>query len=241
MRLWVPTRILRMSLAPLPSKVLQPASPVKVVIVDDHAAIIGMMTQVVESLPGFKVVGTALGGEAARTICRSQQVDILILDLMLPDVSGLTLLGDLEVMCPQTRVLIFTGNLNTAAMRGALAAGVLGVVEKMAPLETFRAALQSVAQGQTYFGPLAGELIKDIVSRNHSTKNSIDELTKREKTVLSYVAQGLSSKEIADRLGVSVHTVINHRSNLMKKTGLRRVAQLSLFAAQSGLVGETAH
>lgn len=211
----------------------------KVLIVDDHAAIIGMMTQVVESLAGFKVVGGALDADAAISICRNQPVDIIILDLVLPGVSGLALLTDLSVIRPQARILIFTGNLNAAAMRGALAAGVLGVVEKMAPLEIFRSALQSVAIGQTYFGPLAGELIKGLVSRNSSGHQGISELTKREKTVLCLVAQGMSSKEIADKLGVSVHTVINHRSNLMKKTGLRRVAQLSLFAAQSGLIGET--
>ncbi len=214
------------------------AGTTKVVIVDDHAAIIGMMTQVVDSLPGFKVVGSALDADTALTLCRNQPVDIIILDLVLPGVSGLSLLRDLTVVRPQARVLIFTGNLNAAAMRGALIGGVLGVVEKMASLETFRAALQSVAIGQTYFGPLAGELIKGLVSRNSASKEMV-ELTKREKTVLCHVAQGLSSKEIATKLGVSVHTVINHRSNLMKKTGLRRVAQLSLFAAQSGLIGET--
>ena len=210
----------------------------KVVIVDDHAAIIGMMTQVVEALPGFKVVGSALTAEMALTLCRNQPADIVILDLVLPDMSGLSLLRELTIIRPQARVLIFTGNLNAAAMRGALINGVLGVVEKTASLETFRAALQSVALGQTYFGPLAGELIKGLVSHNTGRKEMV-ELTKREKTVLCHVAQGLSSKEIATKLGVSVHTVINHRSNLMKKTGLRRVAQLSLFAAQSGLIGET--
>jgi DNA-binding NarL/FixJ family response regulator len=216
----------------------QSAGTTKVVIVDDHAAIIGMMTQVVDSLPGFKVVGSALDADTALTLCRNQPVDIIILDLVLPGVSGLSLLRDLTVIRPQARVLIFTGNLNAAAMRGALIGGVLGVVEKMASLETFRAALQSVAMGQTYFGPLAGELIKGLVSRNSPSAGMV-ELTNREKTVLCHVAQGLSSKEIATKLGVSVHTVINHRSNLMKKTGLRRVAQLSLFAVQSGLIGET--
>lgn len=216
------------------------ASVAKVLIVDDHAAIIGMMTQVVESLPGFKVVGSALNAETALAICRNQSVDIIILDLVLPGVSGLALLGDLRAIRPQVHVLIFTGNLNVAAMRGALQAGVLGVVEKMAPLKVFCAALQSVALGQTYFGPQAGDLIKGLFSQRNTEVSTLDDLTKREKTVLCYVAQGLSSKEIAEKLGVSIHTVINHRSNLMRKTGLRRVAQLSLFAAQSGLIGQTA-
>jgi DNA-binding NarL/FixJ family response regulator len=212
----------------------------KVVIVDDHAAIIGMMTQVVESLDGFKVVGSALDAESTMSVCREQTPDIVILDLVLPDVSGLSLLNELNAIRPKPRILIFTGSLNPSAMRGALAAGVLGVVEKMASLEIFRAALKSVAEGQTYFGPLAGDIIKGLVSRNAGTKTVTVELTKRETTVLQYVAQGLSSRQIADKLGLSVHTVINHRSNLMKKTGLHRVAQLSLYAVQTGLVGETA-
>lgn len=234
-------RFYRMSLSPVPSH-SAPSDCTRVMIVDDHAAIIGMMAQVVESLPGFKVVGSALDSESAMEICRSQPVDIIILDLVLPGVSGLALLTELNGIRPDAKVLIFTGNLNPAAMRGAISAGVLGVVEKMAPLEVFRAALQSVAAGQTYFGPLAGDLIKGLVSQKKQPeiRANITQLTRREKTVLSHIAQGMSSKEIADKLGLSVHTVINHRSNLMKKTGLRRVAHLSLFAAQSGLVGETA-
>jgi DNA-binding NarL/FixJ family response regulator len=210
-----------------------------VVLVDDHAAITGMMTQVVESLPGFKVIGTAMDAESTMALCRERLPDIVILDLVLPDVSGLSLLNDLSSIRPQPRILIFTGSLNPSAMRGALAAGVLGVVEKMASLDIFRAALKSVAAGQTYFGPLAGDIIKGLVSRDKEAKTVTFELTKREKTVLQYVAQGLSSRQIAEKLGLSVHTVINHRSNLMKKTGLHRVAQLSLYAVQSGLIGET--
>lgn len=211
----------------------------KVLIIDDHAAIIEMMTQVVESLPGFKVVGSALDSDTAMELCRTQSADIIILDLVLPGVSGLTLLHDLIVLRPQAKVLIFTGSLNAPAMRGAITAGVMGVVEKMANLDIFRTALQSVAAGQPYYGPLAGRLIKSLVSRESDEKTSSAELTKRERTILCHVAQGMSSKEIADKLGLSIHTVINHRTNLMKKTGLRRVAQLSLFAAQAGLIGET--
>lgn len=197
-----------------------------------------MMTQVVESIPGYRVVGSALNADSAIAICREQHPDIVILDLVLPDVSGLTVLTELKGLRPAPRVLIFTGNLNPAAMRGALDAGVLGVVEKMASLDVFRAALQSVAIGQTFFGPLAGDIIKGLVSRKNDTLPGVIELTPREKTVLGYVAQGLSSRQIAAKLGLSVHTVINHRSNLMKKTGLHRVAQLSMYAVQSGLAGE---
>jgi DNA-binding NarL/FixJ family response regulator len=225
-----------------PSLINQSAGEVKVIIVDDHAAILGMMTQVVETLPGFRVVASAFDSETAVEICGKEQADIIILDLVLPGVSGLSLLSELAVICPRSRILIFSGSLNLAAMRGALAAGVFGVVEKMANLDVFRAALVSLSQGQTYFGPLAGKLIQALVSYDQPPvegTSNISKLTLREKTVLCHVARGLSSKEIADKLGVSVHTVMNHRSNLMKKTGLHRVAQLSMLAMQAGLVGET--
>jgi len=211
---------------------------VKVLIVDDHAAIIEMMALVVESLPRFKVAGRALDATAAIEICRSQAVNIVILDLVMPGMSGFELLVSLKTIDPQARVLIFTGNLNSTTMHGTLSPNVFGVVEKTASLEIFRQALLAVAAGRTYFGPQASELIKDLVARKPAAGQAT-ELTSREKTVLSFIAQGLSSKEIAHQLNLSLHTVINHRSNLMKKTGLRRVAQLSLLAARMGLVGET--
>lgn len=215
-----------------------PAPVTKVMIVDDHAAIIEMMMQVVESVPGFKVVGHALDGDSAIELFKVQPADVIILDLVLPGVSGLALLNDLMALRKDARVMIFTGSLSVPAMRGAITAGVLGVVEKMASLDVFRAGLQAVAAGQPYYGPQAGRLIRELVSRPEEATGQA-ELTKREKTILCHVAQGLSSREIASKLGLSVHTVINHRTNLMKKTGLRRVAQLSLFAAQTGLIGET--
>jgi DNA-binding NarL/FixJ family response regulator len=214
-------------------------SVTKVLIVDDHAAIIEMMTGVVDSIEGFTVVGAALDADTALQICREQEVDVIVLDLVLPKISGLALLDDLAKLRPKAGVLIFTGNLTPAAMKGALATGVLGVVEKMAPLAIFRAALESVAQGQTYFGPMAGQFIKELVSRNPAQSLGEVALSKKEKVVLSHVAMGLSSKEIAEKMGLSVHTVVNHRSRLMKKTGLRRVAQLTMYAAQAGLISET--
>lgn len=223
---------------PVPSVRSNVSTVTKVALVDDHAAIIEMLTLVVELLPRFKVVHHALEASTALTYCQSQPVDILVLDLVLPGMSGLELLANLQATCPHVRVLVFTGNLTPTAMRGTLSPNVFGVVEKMAPLENFRQALQAVAQGQTYFGPRASTLIKDLVTSRNPFASSV-ELTHREKTVLRYIAQGLSSKEIAHKLNLSLHTVVNHRSNLMKKTGLRRVAQLSLYAANAGLISET--
>ncbi len=212
-------------------------SPVSVVIIDDHMAIIEMMTPVIDSIPRFKVVGHALEGAPGLTLCRRLQPDVIVLDLILPQTSGLTLLADLRAACPQSKVLVFSGNLSASAIRGAFAAGASGFVEKAGSLDEFRAAMQAVVAGQTYFGTHTSTVIKNLVCRNTPVK---DELTARERVVLRHIAEGLSSKEIALKLGISVHTVLNHRSRVMQKTGLHRVAQLSLHAAQLGLIGELA-
>ncbi|HSH94119.1 MAG TPA: response regulator transcription factor [Roseimicrobium sp.] len=206
-------------------------------IVDDHQAIIEMMTHVVDSIAGHRVVGAAKDAKEALGIAERERPDVLILDLVMPQFSGFFLLKELRKVSCSARVLIFSGNLSPVSIREGLAAGVFGFVEKAAPLQEFRTAILAVGAGQVYFDPKTSRVVHGLVNRNHEGPTVGPDLTEREKTVLRLMALGQSSKEIAERLDISVHTVINHRSNLMKKTGLRRVAQLSLYAVQAGLIG----
>ena len=221
------------------SLISEPKNLVKtrVMIVDDHQAIIDMMTQVVDSIAGHKVVCAAKDAKAALQVFHQEQPDVLILDLVMPQFSGYFLLSELRKASCSTRVLVFSGNLSPVSIREGLAAGVFGFVEKAAPLQEFRTAILAVGAGQVYFDPKTSQVVHGLVNRNHKGPPVGPELTEREKTVLRLMALGQSSKEIAERLDISIHTVINHRSNLMKKTGLRRVAQLSLYAVQAGLIG----
>lgn len=143
----------------------------------------------------------------------------------------------LRAVCAGAHIMIFSGNLTLEKIQQALAGGALGIVGKMASLEEFRRALVAVSEGRTFFSKEVSALIKELVV--HHGRLSIAEgaaLSDREKEVLEYLAQGFSSRQIAAQLGVSVHTVANHRSRLMKKTGLHRTAQLSVYAADLGLV-----
>jgi DNA-binding NarL/FixJ family response regulator len=210
-----------------------------VAIIDDHVVLNEMLAQAVGVIDGYDSVGWAANASDALALCRREQPDIIVLDLVLPKVSGLSLLNELREICPKARFVIFSGNLTSTAIRSVLAAGVHAIVGKGSPLGEFRDALHAVTAGQTYFGAQVREMIKDIISHPDGAAAEVSQLTPRERTVLRYIAEGLSSKEIAAKLGVSINTVVNHRSNLMKKTGLHRVAQLSLYAAQIGLIGET--
>jgi DNA-binding NarL/FixJ family response regulator len=218
-----------MPLAPTPRL---PAA-CRVVLIDDHSAIIEMLQQVVESVPGYKVVGSAPEVGLALELCRREQPDLIVLDLVLPPASGLALLGDLQAACPRARVINLTGYLPPASIQRALSSGVHGLVEKMAALDEFREAMRAVSSGKVYFCRAASEEIRNMVNLK-PTRTA--RLTEREKSVLQAIANGYSSKEISTRLGISVHTVVNHRTRLMKKTGLRGAAQLARYATQIGLV-----
>lgn len=198
-----------------------------------------MMAQVVESIPGFKVVGNAGDVGSMRELCLREKPDLVVADLMLPRSSGPASLGELQSACGGARVLIFSGHLRPALVRGALLSGAHGLVEKSATLEEFRDALRKVGSGQVYFGRSSSEEIRSLVNGGPARRSRPRRLTEREKSVLSGIADGLSSKEISARLGISVHTVVHHRSRLMRKTELRSVAHLARYAVQVGLVDET--
>jgi DNA-binding NarL/FixJ family response regulator len=211
----------------------------RILIVDDHEAIIEMMRPIIESMPGYSVVGYGTNCEQALEVCRREHPDVLVLDLVLQNGSGLELLQEVRRVCPFIRVLVFSGNIWSTALRGALAAGVHGVVEKMTSLAEFRTAIKAVSEGRVYFSPFVSEQIKELVNRRAPVVRSVA-LSHREKIVLRHLAEGFSPKEIAGKLGISAYTVVNHRTNLMRKIGLRGPAQISLYAAQIGITGESA-
>ena len=212
----------------------------RVVIIDDHTMLNELLTSVVDSLKGFHVAGSARTEAAALQLCAKEHPDLVILDLVLSSTFDLTLLEKIGQLCPRARVIIFSGNLTPDIIQQVLSAGAYSLISKSANLGEFRAALLTVAAGRTYFSPEVSGAIKGLVV-NPATPAATgrSRLTRREQTVLCHLAQGLSSKEIASRLGVSVYTIANHRSRLMKKTGLHRAAQLSLFAVRHGLLGNT--
>ena len=224
--------------APVSRPVAVPAG-CRVVIVDDHTAILEMMRQIVESISGYKVVGSAISAAEAREICRRAQPDMIVLDLVLPGVSGFGLLGELRAACPRARILIFSGHLRPPLMREAMLSGAFGLIEKTATLGEFQEALRAVGSGQVYFSRFASEVIRKIVNRDPAMLARSVRLTLREKSVLRAIAEGMSSKEISARLGISRHTVVNYRTRLMKKTGCKGVARLARYAVQIGLVDET--
>ena len=221
-----------------PRRSPQPARQA-VVIVEDHTAVLEMMKAAVEGIPGFQVVRSAGDVAAAAELCGRMQPTLVVLDLGLPQRSGLALLPELRRLCPGARVLIFSGNLRPSSIRSALLSGAHGLVEKTATLAEFESAIRAVGNGQVYFSRFASEEVSGLIHRRPAGSVRLVRLTDREKAVLCAIAEGLSSKEISARLRISPHTVVNHRTRLSKKVRVRGVARLSRYAVQIGLLDGT--
>jgi DNA-binding NarL/FixJ family response regulator len=137
---------------------------------------------------------------------------------------------------PNTRVLVFSGHENPVLVRDMLEAGAHGFIEKTAGLFEFKKGLETVANGGTYFGPAVASLLRNVVANPAAANNAPDFLTDREREILQLVAESHSTREIAGKLGISVKTVDNHRTNLMRKLNLHDVASLTRYALEVGIV-----
>jgi len=205
-----------------------------VLIAEDQTAIRNLLAAYITALPGFTVVGEAGGVEEALRVAHEKKPAVVVLDWMLLGGLGLDFLRRVRIE-PPPRVLVFSANTTELAVREALAAGATGYIEKTASFGEFTTALQAVATGRTYLGPAVARAVQRIVSNPEKVETSV-ELSVREREVLRFIAEGLSSKEIGERLGISVRTVENHRASITRRTGLRSIAQLTLHAVRLGLV-----
>lgn len=207
---------------------------VPVLIVEDQTAIREMLVAFVRAMPGFSVVGEAGDVQEALRVAEETKPRVVVLDWMLLGGLGLEFLRSVRID-PPPYVLIFSANTTDLAVRESLAAGAKGYLEKTASFKEFTLALRAVGAGQAYLGPAIAQNVRRLVRTPEQTENNTD-LSPRERDVLRFVAEGLSSKEIAERLALSVRTVENHRARITRRTGLRSVAQLTLHAVRLGLI-----
>ncbi|MBI5688460.1 MAG: response regulator transcription factor [Verrucomicrobia bacterium] len=199
----------------------------RLVLIEDQTAIREMLAEILRLDANYQLVGEAGDGQAAVQLCLEVTPDICILDAKLPGLNGVDILRRIAKKLPNMRVLVFSGHENPVLVREMLEAGAHGFVEKTAGLFEFN--------GGTYFGPAVAALLRNVVA-NPATSNAPDFLTDREREILQLVAESHSTKEIAAKLGISVKTVDNHRTNLMRKLNLHDVASLTRYALEVGLI-----
>lgn len=211
-----------------------------VVIIEDQTAVREMVAEIVKSNSDFEVIAESGEGQKALEICLERRPDFVILDVMLPGLNGAEVLRRFAKHLKKTRVLVFSGYQNPNLVRELLQAGAHGFVEKAAPLSELKKGIDIVASGGSYFGPEVAQMLRDaVLNPNSPARRGVDILTAREREILQLIAESYSTKEVAQKLNISVKTAENHRTNLMKKLDLHDVASLTRYAIQHGLIETT--
>lgn len=211
---------------------------VRIILADDHKIVREGIQRLLEEEAGMQVIATAADGLEALRLVDAQPPDVLIVDLMMPGITGLEVTRQVAQRYPQVRIIILSMHADEAYVIEALRSGALGYVLKESGHVDLMAAISEVQAGRRYLSaPLSDRAIDAYINSAQQTPgNTYDSLTPREREVLQMAAQGHTAAEIAQRLTISPRTVETHRANLMQKLGLRSQAELIRFALQRGIL-----
>jgi two-component system, NarL family, response regulator LiaR len=205
---------------------------IRILLADDHAVVRQGLRMFLSLDPDFEIVGEARDGAEAVRLCRELAPDIVLMDLVMPVMDGLTAIGIIRRETPDSEVIALTSVLDDGSVIGAIRAGAIGYLLKDTDDAELRRAIRAAAAGQIQLSPQAAARLVNEVRLPEAPET----LTDRESEVLRLLAGGLANKEIAAHLGIGDQTVKTHVGNILAKLGVRSRTQAALFAAQTGLV-----
>jgi DNA-binding NarL/FixJ family response regulator len=209
---------------------------IRLLLADDHPVVRKGILSCLMRQPGLEVVGEAGDGDEALAKAKELTPDLVLMDVDMPGLNGLAVTEVLRKELPQTRVLILSMHSSPEYAMRTMEAGARGYVLKEASPEELLRAIQTVNAGDSYFSPdLAQAVLNRYVQENPDAAAG-ERISHREREVLIQIAEGLSNKEIACRLGVGVRTVETHRERIMRKLNIHSVAGLTKYAISKGLV-----
>jgi two-component system, NarL family, response regulator NreC len=213
---------------------------IRIVLADDHVVLRAGLRALLNSEPDMLVVGEAGDGSEALEQVEQQQPDVLVLDLMMPNVKGIDIIENLTARFPTTRVLILTMHADTQYIRHVLKVGGAGYVLKSSADTELITAIREIAGGRSYLTPEATEiLLADYRGQDTAEEPQppeLDLLSEREREVLVMAALGYSSREIGELLSISPKSVGTYRQRLMEKLNLESRAELVQYALRNGLL-----
>ena len=205
--------------------------PIHVLIVDDHSVVRRGLRMFLADDPDFAIVGEARDGAEAVAQARALRPDVVLMDLLMPGMDGITATGIIRGELPDTEVIALTSVLEDAAVVGAVKAGAIGYLLKDTHSDALCRAIKAAAAGQVQLAPqAAARLLREV-----RTPDSPEVLTARETEVLRLLAAGKANKQIAAELGIGENTVRTHVSSILAKLGVQSRTQAALYAAHTGL------
>ncbi len=205
--------------------------PIRILLVDDHAVVRQGLKMFLGLDADLEVAGEAENGEEAIRLTRSLQPDVVLMDLLMPVMDGITAIGHIRREFPDTEVIALTSVLEDEAVMKAMRAGAIGYLLKDTQAEELRRAIKAAAAGQVQLSPqAAARLLREV-----RVPDSPEKLTERETDVLRLLALGRANKEIALELNVSEKTVKTHVSSILRKLDVPSRTQAALYAVRIGL------
>ena len=214
-------------------------SKIRVVLADDHLVVRSGLRMLLQAQPDIDIVGEAESGHEAVEKVRALRPDVVLMDIQMPDSSGIDATRRIKQVAPETAVLALTMHEDDHYFFEMLHAGASGYVPKRAAPDELVDAICTVSAGEVFLYPsLAKRLVQDYLKRAEAGDYPMvqDDLTPRELEVLTLIAEGLTNPEIAERLVISAKTVDRHRENIMRKLNMHSRIDLVKYALKMGLI-----
>ncbi len=210
---------------------------IRVAVVDDQRLFTRGLSGLVGMLPDVEVVGVAYDGEEAIALCRREEPDVVLMDISMPKMDGISATREIRSLLPQSAVIILTAHEEDEQVFEGIKAGAQGYLLKDAELEDLSRAIRTVYAGDTIIAPeLAQKMLSTFQSGGPKGSRLVPPLTERELGVIRALAQGMSDRQIAHSLGISEKTVRNHTSNIYRKLHIFDRTQAVIYAVREGVI-----
>lgn len=209
----------------------------RILLADDHALVRAGIRALLESVPGIEVVGETGDGLDVVERVRRDPPDAVLLDITMPDLNGLEAAARIAALGVPTRVLMLSMHASPEYAARALAAGAAGYLNKDSAFDELAAAIEAICSGRRYLcSAIDARLVEEIGRRGGTGPRGLEVLTQRQRQILQLVAEGQGTRQIAERLFLSVKTVETHRSQIMRRLGIFDVPGLVRYAIRHGLL-----
>lgn len=210
---------------------------VRIILADDHPIMLEGLKALLEREPDMEVVGLVMNGRDAVYLTNKLAPDIVIMDVSMPELNGIEATRQILAQHPNVKVIALTIHSDARYAMEMLKAGARGYIPKQCAYEELARAVRSVKMGQAYLSPgVTGNLLESLTGQGGGSKSSaFSSLTPREREILQLLAEGNTSRAVADKINISIKTVDTHKVNIMRKLGLKSLAELVRYAIREGI------
>jgi len=211
-------------------------TPIRALLADDHVLIRAGIRALVEKIPSIRVIAEAKDGREALRLVRQHQPDLVLMDIAMPGLNGLSATTRITTDFPKVRVIILSMYASEEYVRESITAGAVGYLVKSSAAAELGDAIKAVATGGEYFSPLVSKhLVTNRAGHAAVARAPIERLTPRQREILQLIAERHHTKDIAQILNISPKTVETHRAQMMERLGIHDVPGLVRFAIRAGL------